>query len=93
MKVTLFLAIISLMAFQSIQQKEVSATPRKVSGVAVFLYSDPVGDYELVESGKFTILMDCNEAINKPIKKAAKLKADGVIIHFEQSRYDIIKFK
>jgi len=67
--------------------------PDKVSGVDVYIYSSPVSDYDVIESGSFQILVDCNEMISKPIKKAAKIGADGVIIYPEKSRFDAIKYQ
>lgn len=72
-----------------------NATAKKMQGVEVFVYSEPVQDYEVIESGKVvaTLSGSCTEVINQAVKKAAKLNAQGVIIHLESSKWDAIKFK
>ena len=93
MKVTAILALISLTGLSITPNNNVTANVEKSGGVAIFVYSEPSQDYDVIESGRIVMLLDCNEVINKPIKKAIKAKADGVIIHFKDSRYDLIKFK
>lgn len=61
-----------------------NAKANKVQGIDVFVYSEPLQDYEVIESGK---------VINASIKKAAKAGANGVIIHLESSRWEAIKYK
>jgi hypothetical protein len=72
-----------------------NAKADKVQGIDVFVYSEPLEDYEVIESGKViaTLTGSCNEQVNASIKKAAKAGANGVIIHLESSRWEAIKYK
>jgi hypothetical protein len=93
MKVTYLLALISFSGLHFTPEVKTGATAQRVGGVAVFIYSEPSEPYDIIESSRLTVVMDCDNRISKPISKAVKAKADGVIIHFEQNRYDLIKFK
>lgn len=70
-----------------------NAITERRSGVDVYLLSRPARAYDVLDSGKTVVLFDCNEMINKPIKKAADKRADGVIIYFETGRFEIIKYR
>ena len=94
MKKLLFLLLLVIgiaMAFTTIENGNANAGKR--SGIDVYVLSSPTQDYEVVDSGKATVLANCNEIINKSVKNAKKANADGVIIYWEQARYEAIKYK
>jgi hypothetical protein len=68
------------------------ANVRKVSGIPVFLYSEPVRPYNVIEDKTFMIFSDCNELVQSPMKRARAMKADGVIVDMEGGRYQLIKW-
>jgi len=89
--ITSIIIVVSAMAFTSFD--EGNARVEKRNGIDIYVLSNPTQDYEIIESGKATVLVSCNEIINKSVKNAKKANADGVIIYWEQSRYDAIKYK
>ena len=73
--VTIAVGVIAL-SFSNIA--EGTAVVDKRSGVDVYVLSRPSNNYEVINSGKVVVLMDCNEIINKAVKKAVNDQADGV---------------
>lgn len=73
-----------------------SATVNKISGVSIYIYSEPTQDYDIIDTGKvmLTITGTCNDRIKTAASKAAKLNADGLIIELgEPTRWTAIRFK
>jgi hypothetical protein len=94
MKLSIIFLAIVLMASITPQQTG-NAKVSKVNGLDVFIFSTPLSDYEVVDSGKIiaTLTGACGESVNAAIKKAGKVKADAVIINIENSRWEAIKYK
>lgn len=76
-------------------QQSGNAKANKVNGLDVFIYSEPLNDYDVIDSGKIlaTLTGSCGEYVNSAIKKAGKVKADAVIINLENQRWEAIKYK
>ena len=91
--ISAILLLFALLSFRPFS--EGNARTQKIQGVEVFIYSEPVRDYEVIESGKViaTLTGSCSEQVNQSVKKAAKAKADAVIIYLESSKWDAIKYK
>jgi len=72
-----------------------NANVRKVQGIEVYIMSEPVQHYQVIESGKIvaTLTGACHEGVNQAVKKAAKANAHAVIFHLETSKWDAIKFE
>jgi len=90
MKATFIILILGLYS----NNETGNATVRKISGVEIYIYSEPTKDYSVIESGKIiaTLTGSCNEVVNSAAKKAAKLEADAVIIDLASSKWDAVKF-
>lgn len=75
-------------------QQSANAKAEKVNGLDVYVYSEPVNNYEVIDSGKIiaTLTGSCGESVNASIKKAAKLNADAVLINLENSRWEAISY-
>lgn len=88
------LIAVAVLGTASIGPDNGNATVRKIQGVQIFIYSDPVQSYDVIDSGKILITVSgsCNSAINSAASKAAKLNADGLIFHPENDRWEAIKF-
>lgn len=93
MKLPILLAALILGAVNF--QQSGNAKADKVNGLDVFIYSSPLNDYEVIDSGKIiaTLTGACGESVNAAIKKAGKVKADAVIINIENSRWEAIRYK
>lgn len=85
--VTAFLVLVS-----SKPQGAANAIAERRNGLDVYVHCTPSRPYEIVSSEKFTVFADCEELFTKPPKKAEG-KGDGVIIHTESARYDVIRYK
>lgn len=104
-KITLiFVTVFGLISFknQEIQLKPTSAEVNRLNGMAVFIESEPIMEYEVLGDvrydGTFGITGQYQEARDALIKKAKKKynNADGIIIRFCNNctdRADVNKFK
>jgi len=94
MKLSIIFLAIVLMAAITPQQTG-NAKVSKVNGLDIFIYSTPLSDYDVIDSGKIVVTLTgaCGEAVNSAIKKAGKVKADAVIINIENSLWEAIKYK
>lgn len=91
----LALALLTGVSF-SPQTNPGQASVNKLNGVEIFVYSNPVKEYEVIETGKvmLTLTGSCDDRIKSAANKAAKLNADGLIIEFgEPTRWTAIKYK
>lgn len=73
-----------------------NAKVNSIQGVQIFLYSEPTQDFEVIETGmvKLTLTGSCEDRIKTAANKAAKLKADGIIIELgEPTRWTAIRYK
>lgn len=72
-----------------------NAKAKKVQGLDVYVYAEPLSDYEVIETGKVTLTLTggCDEVVNQAIKKAAKLRANAVIVDLSSSRWEAITYK
>lgn len=93
-KTILTILVVALLGSAYTTPDNGNATVRKIQGVQIFIYSDPVQSYDVIDSGKILITVSgsCNSAINSAASKAAKINADGVIFHPDSDRWEAIKF-
>lgn len=94
MKIVLALFMLTGLHFAPADQG--SATVNKIQGVEIYVYSSPTKDYEVIESGKvmLTLTGSCDDRIKSAANKAAKMKADGLIIELgEPTRWTAIRYK
>lgn len=91
----LSIIIVALLLGSANFQQSGNAKANKVQGLDVFIYSEPLNNYEVIDSGKIiaTLTGSCGESVNASIKKAAKLNADAVLINLENSRWEAIRYK
>ena len=90
----IFTTIVISLSFSSpALAQEANAIVEHRSGVDVYVLCRPVKGYKVIDSGRITMLVNSNELINKPIKKAAAQGGDGVIIFIETARYDVIRYE
>jgi len=92
MKIISILALLALLSFRPFESG--NATVRKITGVEIYVYSEPSNAYEVIDSGKvlMTLTGGCDEVINQAAKKALKAGANGVIIDLQSSKWTAIKF-
>ncbi len=93
MKATLLILILGLIR---VPNDDGQATVKTIQGVKIFIYSEPSQDFEIIDSGKvmLTLTGTCNDRIQQAANKAAKLKANGLIIEMgEPTRWTAIRFK
>ena len=89
-------------SFQEIQLKPTSAEVNRLNGMAVFIESEPMMEYDVLGDvkydGTFGVTGQYQEVRDALIRKAKKKhkEADGIIIRFCNGcsdRADVIKFK
>ncbi len=91
---TITASVVAVILLASFQQQTGNARVEKIEGVDVYAFSVPLRDYEVIKSGITTVFMgQCDGMVSRSAKKAAEEKADGVIIHFENFKYEAIKYK
>jgi len=93
MKLSIILAALILGSANLTQSGNAKAD--KVNGLDIFIYSTPLNNYEVIDSGKIIVTLTgkCGESVNSAIKKAGQSKADAVIINIENSRWEAIRYK
>ena len=94
MKISLLLFLILGIQFTPTESGQ--AKVQKIQGVDIFVMSEPLVDYDVIENGKIVITLTggCDQEITKAAMKASKLNADGVIIFFGTPlRYTSIRYK
>lgn len=84
----LFLSLIAVaamaMAFTKVNERN-HAKVEKYFGMDVYIYSEPLAKYEVLEEKSLNVAMGCKEWIIAPIRKAGKVQgAEGVIIDFPE---------
>lgn len=91
--VTLFCYSILLIA--AINAPNGNAKTDKIQGLDVYVFSTPLQDYKVIESGKVlaTLTGSCGETVNQSVKKAAKAGADAVIVDLSSSKWEAIKYE
>jgi hypothetical protein len=90
----LFVVGILFLTSFTFQQPSGNAIVDKMEGIDVYVNSRPLRDYTVIDSGITNVVMgQCDGMISKSVRKAVKDKADAVIIHFENFRYESIKYK
>lgn len=72
-----------------------NAVTEKVNGVDVYVFSRPVREYVVIKSSVSNLLVfnKGDGVIMRSAKKAFEEKGDGVIVHLNNSRYEVIKYK
>ncbi len=91
---TLVLLLLAVILSATIQTQTGNADVQRMQGLDVYVYSEPVKPYEVIESGKVMVTLTggCGETVTQAVKKAAKVKAQGVIVNLETSKWDAIKY-
>lgn len=77
-------------------QAEGNAVAQRITGLDVYVYSEPTKPYEIIENGKVLVTLTggCSEVVNQGVKKAGKVDgAQGVIVYLESSKWSAIKYK
>ena len=95
-KVSLAVISIVILFGMSSPKRDANATAQRITGLDVYVYSEPTRDYEVIDNGKvlMTITGGCSEVVNQAVKKSAKNKeAQGVIVYLESSKWSAIKYK
>jgi len=94
MKISILLILI-LGIYQK-PSEQADAKVQSIQGVNIYIYSEPTQEFEILETGsvKLTLTGSCEEQIKQAATKAAKIKADGIIISLgSPTRWSAIKFK
>jgi len=88
----ILLAVILTASFQSTNTGNANTT--QLQGVDVFVYSLPSRSFVVLDSGRMTNTFECrcHLGVNYAAERAAKLKADAVIVHLDRSMWKAIKF-
>ena len=89
-------ALLMLALFSFKIKSESNATVQRITGLDVYVYSEPTKPYEIVGDGKvlMTLTGGCSEVVNQAVKKSTKLDgAQGVIVYLESSKWTAIKYK
>lgn len=72
-----------------------NAVAEKINGVDVYVFSAPVREYEVIKTAISNGLVfdHPDKLVMRSAKKAFEEKGDGVIVHLNNYRYEIIKYK
>jgi len=94
MKLSIILLAIVLMASITPQQ-DGNARVQKVQGIEVYIMSEPLRDYEVIDNGKVlaTLSGSCSERLRAAVKSASKSNPDAIIFYLDGAKWDAIKFK
>lgn len=89
----LFLTITIALSSFTHEENAPVASVEKLYGVDVYAYSVPAKPYEVIETGITNVIMgQCNGFVSRSAKKAFEKKGDGVILHFDTFKYEVIKY-
>lgn len=89
----LFLSIVVALSSFTHTEDAPAASVQKLYGVDIYAYSTPGRQYDVIDQGITNVVMgQCNGFVSRSAKKAFEKKGDGVILHFETFRYEIIKY-
>jgi hypothetical protein len=65
----------------------------RIQGVDLYISSQPVVDYQVVDSAKMVIYTNCQQLWRRPVRRAAKQQADGVIVSLDREYYWVIRYR
>lgn len=94
MKLSIILLAIVLMASINPQESG-NARVQKVQGIEVYVMSEPLNAYDVIDNGKVlaTISGSCSERLRAAVKSAAKSNPDAIIFYLDGAKWEAIKFK
>jgi hypothetical protein len=90
------LVALALTSFNRNESETGNAVAQRITGLDVYVYSEPSKAYEVIDNGKVLVTLTggCSEVVNQAVKKASKNDgAQGVIIYLESSKWIAIKYK
>lgn len=89
----LFLSIMIALSSFTHEENATAASVEKLYGVDIYAYSTPGKQYTVIDEGITNVIMgQCNGFVSRSAKKAFEKKGDGVILHFETFKYEVIKY-
>jgi hypothetical protein len=94
MKLSIIILAIVLMANINPQESG-NARVQKVQGIEVYIMSEPLKAYDVIDNGKVlaTLSGSCSERLRAAVKSAAKSNPDAIIFYLDGAKWEAIKFK